>query len=147
MNALRLLGYAQTKPCSFIVDRASPHSHVSAAFLFRYALHQRLDSTGKYCSHLTICVPTQGGYYMSSDVQLKSSVTCQVDVVLGADWLACCQATLAVNVLCLPTSEVILKLTDGNSWIADGMFPGLTICYNADHSSRSIFAVLPPTHP
>lgn len=106
MNSLRLLGYAESIPAVFAVDRASPHSQVSASFLFRNFLHAKLDSAGCNYACLMVLIPSQGGYYTSSSLQLASSVTCTaVDVILGADWLASCRVTAGVNVLQQPTPE------------------------------------------
>ena len=120
MSSLRLLGYTGSKPCSFVIDHASPHSQVSAAFLFQNSFHQHLDVTGYNHSYLGVCVPTQGGYYLSADVLLVSSATCACDVILGADWVASCCVAMVENVLRLPAQEMLTNLPDGHRWIADG---------------------------
>lgn len=120
MSALKLLGYANSKPCTFLLDRASPHCQVSAAFLFRNDFHSRLDSTARETTHLTISVPTQGGYYTSSDVSLVSSATPTCDIILGADWVASCRVLTAINTIPIPTPEVVSSIMDGNTWTADG---------------------------
>ena len=121
MDSLRVLGYANSTPAIFVVDRACPHSLVSASFLFHNSFHAKLDSTGCNYAHLKILVPTQGGYYTSPNIRLGSSVTCSVDVVLGADWLASCRITTEVNVIRPPTVANIGDLPDGHVWTADGM--------------------------
>jgi hypothetical protein len=57
---VRVLGYAGGKPAVFEVDRASPHSCISAAFLFRNLINPLLDSTGVSHARLTVKVPSQG---------------------------------------------------------------------------------------
>lgn len=121
MTVLKLLGYADSKPCSFVLDPATPHSYVSAAFLFENSLHAALDSSGQYHARLSILVPSQGGYYISTDLFLKSSVTCGNDIVLGGDWLSSCRIKTAANVILLPSQENLSRLDEGHMWTADGM--------------------------
>ena len=77
------LGYADTRPAVFVVDRASPDSQVSAAFHFKHSLNPLLSSTGSHYAHLTVYVPSQGGYYISGRFRLLSSVTCTADILTG----------------------------------------------------------------
>jgi len=107
MSSLRILGYANSTPTTFLVDRASPHSHVSAVFLFKNSLNFLLDSTGRHHACLTVSVPSQGGLYTSSNFRLLASAVCTADVVLGADWLALCRATTMNNVLLQPSPEIV----------------------------------------
>jgi len=89
MSTLRILGYANSKAATIVVDRASPQSQVSAAaFLFNNDLNSSFDSTGCEFACLAILVPLEGGYYTSSSLRLQSSTTCIADVVLGARGLA-----------------------------------------------------------
>jgi hypothetical protein len=118
--SIQLLGYADSNPCNFVVDRASPTSQVSTAFLFRTSLHCHLDSTGCQYARLTISVPSQGGVYTSTSLHLLTSATCAADVVLGADWLAACRVTTAVNVLLAPSQETVQMLSEGHRWSMNG---------------------------
>ena len=121
MSPLRILGYADSKPCEFEVDRASPHCQVSSAFLYRNSIHSSLNATGYQGAQLTVLVPSQGGYYMSPNLHFVCSATCTADVVLGADWLASCQVSVAANMLLLPMPETASNLVDGHRWTAEGM--------------------------
>jgi hypothetical protein len=118
--SLQLLGYTDSNHCNFVVDRASPTSEVSAAFLFRTSLHCHLDSTGCQYARLTISVPSQGGVYTSTNLHLSTSATCAADVVLGADWLAACRVTMAVNVLLAPSQDTVQMLPEGHQWSTNG---------------------------
>ena len=93
MSPLHILGYANSKPASVLVDLASPCSMASAAFLFSNSLNTSLDSMGRHEAALTLSVPSQGGYYTSINFRVRLSATCFVDVVLGADWLVASHAT------------------------------------------------------
>ena len=99
MSTLRILGCANSKAATIVVDRASPRSQVSAAFLFNNDLNSLFDSTGCDFAHLAILVPSEGGYYSSSSLSLQSSTTCVADVVLGADWLAPCRIKIGSSTL------------------------------------------------
>ena len=123
MTPLQLLGYANTVPCSFTVDRASPHCLVSTAFLFRNSLHSHLSTTGGHFAELDVSVPSQGGYYTSSRLRLKSSATCTADVVLGAEWLSLCGVSVAINMLLPPAPERAEGLPEGHKWAMDGKLP------------------------
>ena len=96
------LGYADTRPAVFFEDRASPDSQVSAAFLFKHSLNPLLSSTGSHHAHLTVSVPSQGGYHISGRFRLLSSVTCTADIVLGVDWLASFHIVTVHNALQRP---------------------------------------------
>jgi hypothetical protein len=121
MSLLRILGYADSKPAVFVVDRASPHSQVSAAFLYHNSLNTTLNSNGHNEAYLTISVPSQGGYYKSSRLRLNSSVSCTVDIVLGADWLALCRVSAGTDALQHPAPESVQRLPDGHGWTTDGV--------------------------
>ena len=120
MDSIRILGYANSEPTVFVVDLVYPHSLVSASSLFRNSLHAKLDSTGCNYAHLTMLVPTREGYYISSNIRLGSSVTCSVNVILGADWLVSCRITTEVNFIRQPAVARIGDLPDGHAWTADG---------------------------
>jgi hypothetical protein len=119
--SFRILGYADAKPAVFEVDRATPRTHVSAAFLFHNSLNAQLNSAGVNCARLTIKVPSQGGYYTSLDLWLVCSVTQTADVVLGADWISACRATTMANVLRQPAQETLQTLPGEHNWVADGI--------------------------
>ena len=121
MSPLHILGYADAKPCEFVVDRASPHCQVSTAFLFQNSIHSQLNARGYQDAQLTVVVPSQGGYYTSPNLQLVCSATCSADVVLGADWLASCRVSVAANMLLLPMPETASSLVGGHEWTRDGM--------------------------
>jgi len=118
MSSLRILGYTNSTPTTFLVDRVSPHSHVSAAFLFKNSLDFLLDSTGRHHACLTVSVPSQGGLYTLSNFRLLASVACTTNVVLDADWLALCQATAMNNMLLQPSPESVADFPEGHNWIA-----------------------------
>jgi len=120
MSSLQILGYANSKPATVLVDRTSPCSMASAAFLFSNSLNTSLDSKGRHQASLTLSIPSQGGYYTSTNFRVKSSARCSVDVVLGADWLVAVRATIAVNVLRHPAPETVENLAEGHGWTADG---------------------------
>lgn len=121
MAALRILGYADMKPAVFAVDRASPESRVSAAFVFHNSLNTCLNSAGINHVRLSLKVPSRGGYYTSSNLLVVSSAAHAADVLLGADWLAPCRATMGANILQQPAEESIEALPEGYSWVADGV--------------------------
>ena len=104
----------------FVVDRASPDSQVSAAFLFKHSINSLLDSTGSHHARLSVSIPSQGGYYTSGPFRLLSSVTCAADIVLGADWLASCRIATVHNALQRPAPETIAQLAEGHGWTPDG---------------------------
>jgi hypothetical protein len=120
MNTLRMLGYANDKPCSLVLDRASPHCRVSSAFLFRNSLHARLNSSGCEFAQLDISVPTQGGYYAASQLTLACSVACDTDIVLGADWLPAPLVVTTTNFIRPPPADLLGIMPDGLVWKGDG---------------------------
>ena len=147
MSTLRILGYANSKAATIVVDRASPRSLVSAAFLFNNDLNSSFDSTGCDFARLTILVPSEGGYYSSSSLSLQSSTMCVADVVLGADWLALCRIKIGSSTLQRPAPESVVVLPEGHVWTADG-----TLHFDVRDGwihlpSRSLLAVFAPTHP
>lgn len=120
MNSLPILGYADTKPTRISVDCANPQSLVSVVFLFRNALSPHLHPTGYNYAQLTMLIPSQGGYYVSSDMRLVASSACAADIVLGADWTSTCRVSLTANGLSYPVPETIQRLPEGHGWTADG---------------------------
>lgn len=120
MAPLRLIGYAGSCPCVFSVDLASPRSEISRDFLFRHSIPTNLDASGALCTHLTVSVPSQGGYYTSTNLLLVSSTGNNADVVLGSGWIASCNVRFATNVLLKPAIADVLSLPDVHKWSPDG---------------------------
>ena len=147
MTPFKVLGYTDCKPAVVLVDRASPYSQVSAAFLLRNNVRNRLSPTRDSYARLTVAVPSQGGYYTSSNMRPVSSIACAVNVVLGADWLGSWQVATAVNVLQQPSSERVASLPEGHGWTADGTSELEMRMNPANDSSRSLPAVFPATLP
>jgi hypothetical protein len=125
MAGLKVLGYANSQPCEFLLDRASPVSQVSAAFLFRNSFYSHLNSSARQYAYLTLAIPSRGGYFTSTNAILMSSTSCGSDIVLGADWLASCRISTAANVIMAPGLESVGRLDVGHTWTADGMQPSI----------------------
>lgn len=129
---LHLLGYADLKPCKFLVDQGSPTSQVSVTFLFQNSLHYQLDHTGCQYANLMVSIPSQEGYYTSTDLHLSFSAVCTANVMLSADWLASCQVSTAVNVLSAPPQEWV-----DSQWCT----PCLANGHATDFPARIFFAI------
>ena len=120
MNPLCLLGFANSKPCIFRIDRATPNCQVSTEFVYHNSLPASLNAKGRQCARLTISVLSRGGYYKSTGLLLECSRMNGADVVLGTDWLSASRAVTAVNVLREPSLETMLKLPDEHQWVPEG---------------------------
>lgn len=123
MLPLRLLGRADTLSCVFILDRAEPRSRASLAFLYKNSLASKLNSFGRLSTHLTIDVPTQGGFYTSKDLVLECSPSCRGDIVLGSDWFTSVSITPSDNVLPEPSLDRVVHLPQGHEWTPDCKCP------------------------
>jgi len=121
MRHLRLIGITDGNPANITVDTTSPYSFVSEAFLFQNNINPILDKSGRNHRRASLSVPSVGGYYTSHEFCLVCSVTCKSDVVLGADWVSKCRPVLKDNTFGQPSPETIRSLTDGHTWIANGM--------------------------
>ena len=105
MTTLGVLGYANTKPCKFVLDFANPQSRVSASFLYRYSLIAKLDASGcQYAKFQNIC-PVSGGVFTTLDMLLIIGASGDSDVLLGVDWLTSCQITPTTNALQSPSRD------------------------------------------
>ena len=120
MIVLKVLGYADSNPCEFALDLASPHCQVSASFLYWNSLVPKLDASGRQHAKLKISVPTQGGYFTTLLLVLVSVAAGGSDIVLGADWLSSCHITTATNMVLSPSPEIVQTLQNGSTWTADG---------------------------
>jgi hypothetical protein len=137
MTSIQVLGYAEAHPCTYLLDASYPRSMASPAFLFENSLHAHLEVGGVHSARLTISVPSQGGYYSSSEFLLLLSPTRKADIILGADWLRCCRVSAASNILLSPYEGVSVVLPEGHVWLADGRWPA---------HGRFLFAQCTQTH-
>ena len=120
MGLLRLLGFSEGNPATIMVDTASPHSFISEEFLFQNNLNPFLDASGHNHRKASLSVPSMGGYYTSNHFLLLCSVTCESDIVLGADWLSQCRPVFSDNAFGCPSDDSIHRLAGSHGWAGDG---------------------------
>ena len=120
MPTIQLQGLLDAIPVKIAIDPSLPCSSISERFLFKNDMNHVLNSSGFTGQHVSLSVPTLGGYYTSKKFYLHSCFVAVPDVVLGSEWLSQTRASASGNVLAHPAPQVVADLQDGHAWTANG---------------------------
>ena len=65
MHHMKLLGYVDDHPATFVIDQSAPCTTVAEAFLFRCGVNPVINTLGQNTLEATLLIPSLGGFYKS----------------------------------------------------------------------------------